>query len=73
MRKPSRPRVVAVTIVLCAIAAVALWPRYLAHSTNVAAAAALPTMAPVVADYQTRDKLVAFLGEGGERTSSAAT
>ena len=51
---------VAVTIVLCAIVAVAAWPRYLARSANVAAAAALPTMAPVVADYQNRDKLVAF-------------
>jgi tetratricopeptide (TPR) repeat protein len=49
-----------VTIVLCAIVAVAAWPRYMARSTNVAAAAALPTMAPVVADYQNRDKLVAF-------------
>jgi tetratricopeptide (TPR) repeat protein len=39
---------------------VAVWPRYVARSTNVAAAAGLPTMAPVVADYQTRDKLVAF-------------
>jgi len=49
-----------VTIVLCAIVAVAAWPHYVARSTNVAAAAALPTMAPVVADYQNRDKLVAF-------------
>ena len=48
------------TIVLCAIVAVAAWPHYVARSTNVAAAAALPTMAPVVADYQNRDKLVAF-------------
>jgi tetratricopeptide (TPR) repeat protein len=51
---------VTVTVVLCAIAAVAAWPRYLARSTNVAAAAALPTMAPVVADYQLRDRLVAY-------------
>src|SRR3984885_9047931 len=60
MRKFAPSGVVAVTIVLCAIVAVAAWPRYVARSTNVAAAAALPTMAPVVADYQTRDKLVAF-------------
>ena len=60
MRKLGVSGLVAVTVVLCAIVAVALWPRYLARSTNVAAAAGLPTMAPVVADYQTRDKLVAF-------------
>lgn len=60
MRKLSPSGLVAVTIVLCAIVAVAVWPRYLDRSTNVAAAAALPTMAPVVADYEQRDKLVAF-------------
>jgi tetratricopeptide (TPR) repeat protein len=60
MRKIGLSGLVAVTIVLCAIVAVAVWPRYVARSTNVAAAASLPTMAPVVADYQTRDKLVAF-------------
>lgn len=60
MREIGISGLVAVTIVLCAIVAVALWPRYLARSTNVAAAAGLPTMAPVVADYRNRDKLVAF-------------
>jgi tetratricopeptide (TPR) repeat protein len=60
MRKISPSGFVAVTIVLCAIAAAAAWPRYIARSTNMAAAAALPTMAPVVADYENRDKLVAF-------------
>jgi len=60
MPKLGASTLVAVTIALCAIAAVAVWPRYVAHSTNVARAAALPTMAPVVADYQSRDKLVAF-------------
>jgi tetratricopeptide (TPR) repeat protein len=60
MRKIGLSGLVAVTIVLCAIVAVAAWPRYVAHSANVAAAAAVPTMAPVTADYQTRDKLVAF-------------
>jgi tetratricopeptide (TPR) repeat protein len=59
---------VAATIAGIAIVALALWPRFIAHDTNVAAAAALPTMAPVVADYQRRDKLVAFwekaAGEG---------
>jgi tetratricopeptide (TPR) repeat protein len=60
MRKIGSSGFVAVTIVLCAIVAVAAWPHYVVRSTNVAAAAALPTMAPVVADYQNRDKLVAF-------------
>jgi tetratricopeptide (TPR) repeat protein len=60
MRKIGPSGLVTVTIVLCAIAAVAVWPRYVARSTNAAAAAALPTMAPVVPDYQNRDKLVAF-------------
>jgi uridine phosphorylase len=60
MRKFGLSGLVAVSIVLCAIVAVAVWPRYVDRSTNVAEAASLPTMAPVVADYQTRDKLVAF-------------
>ena len=60
MRKFGISGFVAVTVVLCAIVAVAAWPRYVAHSSNVAMAAALPTMAPVVADYRNRDKLVAF-------------
>jgi tetratricopeptide (TPR) repeat protein len=60
MRKIGSSGLVAVTIVLCAIVAVAAWPRYVARNTNVAAAAALPTAAPIVADYQSRDKLVAF-------------
>jgi tetratricopeptide (TPR) repeat protein len=60
MRKIGPSGLVTVTIVLCAIAAIAVWPRYVARGTNAAAAAALPTMAPVVADYRNRDKLVAF-------------
>jgi tetratricopeptide (TPR) repeat protein len=60
VRKTGPPGIAAVTIVLGAIVAVALWPRYIERSANVAAAAALPTMAPVVADYEQRDKLVAY-------------
>ncbi len=60
MRKIGPSGLVAVTIVLCAFVAVALWPRFIARSANVAAAGALPTPAPVVADYQNRDKIVAF-------------
>jgi tetratricopeptide (TPR) repeat protein len=60
MRKTGSSGLAAVTIVLCAIVAVAVWPRYVARNANADAAAALPTPAPVVADYQNRDKLVAF-------------
>lgn len=67
MRKIGLSGLVAVTIVLCAIVAVAAWPRYIARNTNVAAAAALPTMAPVVADYQNRDRLVAFWEKQNDR------
>ena len=52
--------VAAVTVVLCALVAVGLWPRYVTTSADAAAAAALPTMAPVTADYANRDRLVAF-------------
>jgi tetratricopeptide (TPR) repeat protein len=54
------PLAVAATIVTCAIVAAAAWPHYVAQTSDAAAAAALPTMAPVVADYRDRDKLVAF-------------
>ena len=37
-----------------------LWPAYLEHASNAARASALPTMAPVVADYTSRDKNIAF-------------
>lgn len=43
-----------------ALVAIAAWPAYVSHDVNAEAAAALPTSAPVVADYRTRDKLVAF-------------
>ncbi len=60
MRTSGPAGIAAVTIVLGAIVAAALWPHYIERSANVAAAAALPTMAPVVADYEQRDKLVAY-------------
>ena len=47
-------------LVALALLAFALWPAYLQHTANAARAAALPTMAPVVADYKTRDKQIAF-------------
>jgi tetratricopeptide (TPR) repeat protein len=51
---------VTVSIALVAIAALAVWPRYVGIGVNSARAAALPTMAPVTPDYQQRDKLIAF-------------
>ena len=60
MQRPRASLVAAAAVVLGTIVAVAAWPHYVNRPGGVAAAAALPTMAPVVADYQTRDKLVAF-------------
>jgi tetratricopeptide (TPR) repeat protein len=60
MRHPNPAAIAAVTVALVAIVAVALWPRYIERSANVAAAAVLPTPAPVVPDYLNRDRLVAF-------------
>ena len=48
------------TIPVLAIAAIAFWPSYINRSVNAAHAASLPTMAPVVADYKNREKLIAF-------------
>lgn len=47
-------------VALGAIVAILAWPAFVRHQTNAARAASLPTMAPVVADYERRDKLVAF-------------
>ncbi|MBD5635725.1 MAG: hypothetical protein IAI49_14735 [Candidatus Eremiobacteraeota bacterium] len=47
-------------LVAFALVAIALWPAYIQHESTAARAAALPTMAPVVADYQTRDRTIAF-------------
>jgi tetratricopeptide (TPR) repeat protein len=47
-------------ITAVALAAIAVWPAYVNRSTSEARASALPTMAPVVADYESRDKLIGF-------------
>lgn len=47
-------------ITAVALAAIAVWPSYVNRSASEARASALPTMAPVVADYESRDKLIAF-------------
>ena len=52
--------VVAAAFVLLVAAAAAAWPRTIDRGVGSAAAAGLPTMAPVVADYLERDRLVAF-------------
>jgi tetratricopeptide (TPR) repeat protein len=48
----------AVFVIACV--ALALWPAYVQRSGLAARAAALPTMAPVVADYERRNAQIAF-------------
>jgi tetratricopeptide (TPR) repeat protein len=50
------------TITICAAAALAfaLWPAFVGRSVGAARAAALPTPAPVVADYEHRNEQIAF-------------
>lgn len=55
-----RQTIFTLSIALLAIIALALWPTYVRNLSSAAHAASLPTMAPVVADYQTRDKQIAF-------------
>ena len=43
-----------------AILAIAAWPAYVTRDAGAARASALPTSAPVVADYRLRDRLVTF-------------
>lgn len=52
--------IAAATLGVVILAGAAAWPRFVDRRTDVAAAAGLPTMAPVVADYLQRDRLVAF-------------
>ena len=49
-----------IALLAIALVAIAIWPIYVQRSANAARAAALPTMAPVVADYASRDKQIAF-------------
>ena len=48
------------TVPALALIAIASWPLYVNRSVTEARAAALPTMAPVTADYKDRAKLIAF-------------
>jgi tetratricopeptide (TPR) repeat protein len=43
-----------------ALGAIAVWPLYANSGADAARAAALPTPAPVTADYANRDKIIAF-------------
>jgi tetratricopeptide (TPR) repeat protein len=47
-------------IAAIALGAIAVWPWYVRNSANAVAAASLPTAAPVSADYENRDRLIAF-------------
>ena len=47
-------------ITAIALGAIAVWPFYVGNRADAARASALPTAAPVVADYLTRDKTIAF-------------
>ena len=58
MRSRTNPAILATVAI--AIIAIAAWPAYIRRDEDAARAAALPTAAPVVADYQHRDKLIAF-------------
>jgi tetratricopeptide (TPR) repeat protein len=53
-------RTLTIIIAVLALGAIAYWPTYLRRTEAAAKAAALPTPAPVQADYLTRDKSVAF-------------
>lgn len=47
-------------IAAVALGAIAVWPAYVRNNTDAVRAAALPTAAPVAADYLTRDRVIAF-------------
>jgi tetratricopeptide (TPR) repeat protein len=50
----------ALAVVAAALSAIAAWPAYVENGVNAARTAALPTPAPVHADYLERDRLIAF-------------
>lgn len=54
-----RTLITLVTVMLVLVA-IALWPTYVDHSTQVARASSLPTMAPITKDYLLRSKLITF-------------
>jgi len=56
----NRATIFAGAFAVAAIAAIGLWPAYLRSASAAARASALPTAAPVAADYATRDATIAF-------------
>ncbi len=48
------------SIAAIALGAIAVWPWYAKNSADAVRAASLPTPAPVSADYENRDRLIAF-------------
>ena len=56
----SRLTILPWTVAIVAIAGVAAWPAYIKHTERAQEIAILPTLAPVTADYQFRDKSIAF-------------
>jgi hypothetical protein len=53
-------RSIAWTVAAVALIAVALWPNVVKQRENAARAASYPTAAPVTADYELRDRTIAF-------------
>jgi tetratricopeptide (TPR) repeat protein len=56
----SRLTILPWTVAIVAIAGVAAWPAYIKHTERAQYVASLPTIAPVTADYELRDKTIAF-------------
>ena len=53
-------RSIAPIVAILAVIAVALWPNFVKQRENAARAASYPTAAPVTADYELRDRTIAF-------------
>jgi tetratricopeptide (TPR) repeat protein len=57
----TRLRIVAIWVfATVALAAIAVWPTFVSQRESALRASALPTMAPVTADYLQRDRTIAF-------------
>jgi tetratricopeptide (TPR) repeat protein len=55
-----RFRFLSISLAAFAIVAIAFWPAYVQHRTEVARISVLPTIAPVTPDYVQRDRLVSL-------------
>jgi tetratricopeptide (TPR) repeat protein len=54
------PTIIAWAFAALVVVAIALWPSFVSRRENALQASALPTMAPVTADYLDRDRTIAF-------------